>query len=376
MPTKTRLDEAITKYKRFRVVQGVTQGTMRFDNSTLQALLKAAGSNLWMENVAGHHVVEALTILGQTNSARSMANRVYALRSFFKYCATTGRCMPRWHDPMEGIQIPRFQVVERPRLPVHLFPVVLDTAPNARDRALFAGALYLLSRANELCDIRVGDVNLNMRRVRVPVSKRKGRKQIASDLMPITREFDEELRQWLMTYQKHCGYLDPTWYLFPRLTRPLWEKGARSGQLTFNSGWEGFPSSQRLVPDMFTAQPHRIAVRTLTRVGFVTAEMVGEGMHTFRRGGARARFDALRQIGYDGALRQVQALLHHENSSMTEEYIGLTLDKLERDEALMGQDMYPQLNNPDVLNLADFRVDPYNPKTFETDLPGFKIRTA
>lgn len=64
-------------------------------------------------------------------------------------------------------------------------------------------------------------------------------------------------------------------------------------------------------------------------------------MHTLRRSAARALFDRLATEGYDGALRLVQAMLHHAQSSTTEHYLGLTLDKKRRDDIIRGESMYP-----------------------------------
>lgn len=373
MPTKVRLDEAITKYKRFRKAEGLSQSALTQDAITLQALMKTIGGNLYMENVTNDHVVDTMITIGQTCSARTRANHFYNLQNFFKFCATSGKCMSRWHDPMEGMKVPKYVVEERRRLPVQAFPVVLDAARNRRDRILFAAALYLLSRSNELVNIRVGDLNLSDGRIRVKVSKRRSRTQPGTDLMPITKEFDRELREWLKIYQDHMGYLDPTWYLFPALSTPVYS-GERYG-VPFVQGFRS-GRAQYLRPDRFMQQTHKFAQRALRDMNWLAAGETGEGMHTFRRAGARARFDALRGIGYDGALRQVQALLHHVSSEMTEHYIGLNLDKLERDEALIGQDMYPQLTNPEVIDLAEFRVDPYDAKKWHSDLPGFKVRAA
>jgi hypothetical protein len=42
----------------------------------------------------------------------------------------------------------------------------------------------------------------------------------------------------------------------------------------------------------------------------------------------------------------------------------------------MGQTMYPQLEAGNLVNLNEHRVDPYNERTWESDLPGFKIRRS
>jgi integrase len=57
-------------------------------------------------------------------------------------------------------------------------------------------------------------------------------------------------------------------------------------------------------------------------------------IHTLRRSAARQMFDALVETRHwDGALRVVQALLHH-STLETEQYIGLSTEILTRDEFL------------------------------------------
>lgn len=362
---KTWMRDAVEQYYRHRTATKISKQTIACDRVTLSRLLEVTGGDILVESVRPDHIDRVMINLGQTNASRSLVNHHNNLGSFFKFCARS-KLMPRYNDPMDGRRPPKFQMIERRRLHVSQFPVVLDAAPNPRDRALFASALYVLGRAVELSSFRIGDVNFPMQRIRMNVAKVSGRARYATDLMPITSEFDEELRRWLMVYQDHCGYLDPTWYLFPRLSRPKWLHAEGDRKAGFNA------ASQELVPNLQLQAAHVIARRTLKKIQF---DQEGEGMHTFRRAGARARFDALRGLGYDGALRQVQALLHHSTTAMTEHYIGLNLDKLERDEALMGQAMYPQLQSENLVDLNQHRVDhiPHG-QTWEPDLPGFKLR--
>ena len=63
-------------------------------------------------------------------------------------------------------------------------------------------------------------------------------------------------------------------------------------------------------------------------------------------------FDELLERGYDGALRQVQAMLHHKSSTMTEHYLGIDLDVKRRNEALRGRAMFTAPNIANVVRLA------------------------
>lgn len=362
---RVRLDDAIEQYRKYRISRKKSLSTLNSDRVTLTRLGEVVGGNQFVDKITDTHLDDLFIEIGQSNSARSLCNHHYIAVGFFKFLRRRGYVPV---DLMEDREPPDFTVEEKRRLPVDMFSTVLDLANNPRDRCLFAAGIYLLSRSVELIGnaerdgIRIGDVNLNQGRVRVHVAKQKGRNKQVIDLMPITSEFDQELRNWLMAYQDHCGYLDPSWHLFPRMTRAT----ARKGQMGFVKG------SGRLIPDKKMHKGYEVINPVLEGIGWKLDGEKGEGMHTLRRGGARARFDVLVDLGYDGALRQVQSLLHHANATMTEGYIGINLDRFKRDAALIGQPMYPQVQKPIIL--AEHRVDPYVQGQFETDLPGFKIR--
>lgn len=360
---KMRLNEAITAYERYRVSLKKGKSALNSDRVATTRLLEVAGGNMFMDSIGDTLIDDVFIDLGQTNGGRSMANYHYVYQNFFQWARKRSYIK---YDPMEDRPAPTYTVTERRRLPVSQFPVLLDQAGSPRNRALFAGAIYLLSRSIELSQIRIADLNLEQGRVRVNVAKKKGRYDVATDLMPITSELDQEMRQWLMTYQDACGYLDTSWYLFPAFSPPRAQRGH----------WGSVAGTGRPRPDRMVAETHKLANEALDRMGWKLPGEKGEGMHTLRRAGARARFDVLKAMGYDGALRQVQSLLHHKNAGMTEHYIGIDLDKFIRDEQLIGKPMYPQLTNPDLVNLAEHRVDRYKPSEWETALPGFKVRRA
>lgn len=360
---KMRLNDGIEAYARYRISLKKGKEALKTDKTAMTRLLEVAGGNLFMEKINDTIIDDVFIDLGQGNAGRSMANYHYIYKNFFKWARKRSYIT---YDPMEDRPAPTYTVTERRRLPVTQFPVLLDTANTPRDRALFAGAIYLLSRSIELTQIRIADVNLDQGRVRVNVAKKTGRYDVATDLMPITTELDQELRHWLMLYQDMCGYLDTSWYLFPAYTPARAQKGH----------WGSVPGTGRPRPERMVADTHKLANIALDRMGWKLPGERGEGMHTLRRAGARARFDVLKAMGYDGALRQVQSLLHHKNAGMTEHYIGIDLDKFIRDEQLIGKPMYPQLTNPDLVNLAEHRVDRYKAEDWETALPGFKVRRA
>lgn len=331
---KVRLSETIDAYQKRRKLEDITMGVLKNELSSLTRLLKQTGGNLYMESIKDHHIDDTLGELAQTNSPRSMANHFHVFGGFFKWCLATGRVR---QNPMAGMKPPKFTVRERNRLEVSKFPEMLDAALFPRDRFLMATGLYTLSRTIEIRPLRIEDIKWDLNRIKMDVGKRTGR-QVATDLKPMTIEFREELDLWLPEYERMCGPLQPHWYLIPTRTagNPL-RVGAGAVQV-----------NQNYIPTRMMSQhvPKRIVQEALEAVGFPTrtddGTSLNEGMHTLRRSGARARYDAKRWMGHDNAIRHVQMLLNHANANMTELYIGINLDKIERDEELIGDYMYPQ----------------------------------
>jgi integrase len=89
---------------------------------------------------------------------------------------------------------------------------------------------------------------------------------------------------------------------------------------------------------------HDAVQRTLEAAGYQIKDENGrsnyEGSHTLRRSGARALYDRLLDDGHDGAIRVVQAMLHHSSVIQTEHYLGMKLDQARRDKLLKGQRMF------------------------------------
>jgi integrase len=89
-------------------------------------------------------------------------------------------------------------------------------------------------------------------------------------------------------------------------------------------------------PDKAMAHAERVVHTALETLDIPSK---GEGCHTLRRAAARALFDSLTQeSGYDSALRIVSAWLHHKNSTTTERYLGLSVERRLRDEFLRGRE--------------------------------------
>lgn len=339
---KVRLSETMDAYMLRRKNSGITEGVRRNEQSTLTRLLKQCGGNLYMDSIRDSHVDDTIAELGKTNTPRSLANHFFTLKGFFQWCVDSGRIS---RHPMAGMKPPEFTVRERNRLEVSKFPALLDAALFPRDRFLMAMGLYTLSRTVEILNVKIGDVKHDLRRIRMDVAKVRGRNRIGTDLKPITIELQDELDRWLIEYSRMFGRLEDDWYLIPTRTQGQPVRVARNGDPLAPGArmvnWNYVPTRK-----IGKTSPKNIVQEALEAVHFPTraddGTALGEGMHTLRRSGARARYDAKRWMGHDNAIRHVQMLLNHANAGMTETYIGINLDKIERDEELIDDYMYPQ----------------------------------
>lgn len=344
---RDKLAGAIEAYHRYRAGDNLAKSTLKTEDWVLRKFLTLTG-NIYAENLTEDHVEAFMTLLWQTNKARAMVNHFHMMKRFFTWLHDTERIR---RNPMARRRAPKFQVEERRRISSDRFGDLLDAAENPIRRMALASGLYLLSRDSELSRIRIGDLMWDIKRVRTPIVKRTGRSAKTSDDMPMTIEYQRELARFLPWYEDQMGPLQPNWFLHPGLTQPKWES---------TQGRAGWVHRQYLMPLKASRRHNEWAQDAMEQIGFATRREDGssynEGMHTLRRSGARARFNELRHLGYDGALREVQMLLHHAHGSMTEHYIGIDLDTLKRDEALIDQPMYPSLMEgpEEVVDLSVF----------------------
>jgi integrase len=231
------------------------------------------------------------------------------------------------NDPLLGLRYRKVPKDEAARLSINEFPLLLDSAENPRDRILVATGLYLFLRTSELESLRIRDVNLAEGTINTTIFKTGD-----FDVMPISSEYDKELRRWFTHYSQECGELDSNWYLIPTKNR-----GSRTGKTLYN-------------PESKICHTERHVERSLNNMGWDTSQ--GRvGMHLLRRSGARAWFDELNNQTVDGALKIVQAHLHHKSVVMTERYLGLTADRIKRDRVLKGESMFPSLSGENVIQL-------------------------
>lgn len=331
----------------------VSVGTHRADVVDSRKLTKIVGG-MQCRSVTGEHMQQVL--VDNAHLQAGARNRLLCnLNSFFDYCRLR-KYIPRHSDPMAGIRAAKPVQKVRQRIPPHKFPALLDATDQPRDRAYIALALYLLLRPGECRTLRIRDVRLDAGRVRVTVHKGGG----SQDEMPICSELDVELRRWLVAYQELVGGpLDPDWYLLPQQRFAVKDRHPSgrfiSPSTVVNVMGDRVVDRETFPTELWFSQ-HRTAQRAMEKIGIPIVDSEGkslrEGGHTFRRSASRGLFDMLVEESYDGALRYIQALLHHSKSTTTEIYLGLTLDVHKRDQRLLGKPMFGALTDPNVIPIT------------------------
>lgn len=343
-----RVSETVEEYLGSCQARGDKANTIKTKRGSLDKLLMLTG-NILIRNVGPQHMDGVFAAL-QSQGLKSSTINLHRnnLTHFFKWCQSR-RYIPTTVSPMDGIRALKVMPREMLRVPASKFGHLLDCASHPRDRVILAIALYTFLRQSEIKPLKVGDVNLDDGYLTATIEKTSQR-----DQMPVSVELDRELRSWLTTYGRLVGAsLDPNWFLIPIRSRPQFT-GVKGG------GFSRVNDYETLTPTRNLARLEGIAQGALERAGYPIRNLDDSsrhiGMHTLRRSGARARYDWRVEEGYDGALREVQAMLHHSSTAMTERYLGITLDIKRRNESIRGQAMFPQADTATIPSLADRRV--------------------
>lgn len=257
------------------------------------------------------------------------------LRMFFSWCQHHG--YKGKADPTFG-WVPRKVVhQDRLRIPVERFAELLDTAEHPRDRAVLAVALFTFMRGSEVQTIKVGDLNLEENRLSIYRHKTK-----EFDKLPVSAELADEMIQWLNFYRGQVGPLAPAYYLLPSKGPNAW------GMVDGAWGPMGEP---RLRPTEKMTHPYRVAQRAIKALGYEDTK--NEGIHTLRRSGSRALLDVLRSEGTDSALLRVGAMLGHKDTKVTAHYVGLNMEREQRDVIIAGRQMFPTTRKPGLRVVAN-----------------------
>lgn len=205
----------------------------------------------------------------------------------------------------------------------------LDLTTHPRDRAFLSAAMNTGLRSSELCAIRLRDVDLDNAEIYTVIFKGK-----VSDNIPITEDFDVELRRWLTYYESECGpftHRTGEYLLFPAKSPDRFLPGS------YAPGESRPIISGKLKPNASISRPQDIALRALLSLGYSKRQLVHEGVHTFRRSVARIYFDLAADDGYSNALEETARLLHHKSMRTTELYIGTNAGKARVEKRLKGK---------------------------------------
>ena len=326
------LSDAVDDYCRYRRT-AFKPGTALASEQSLRQFLSIVG-NVQTKTLMPRHAERFQTsMLTAGKKPATVNNRMSQLSAFNKWLVANRYTPAQFTGTTRMIPVPRSTKL---RVPVTDFRRLLDTADRPDRRITLALGLFLFLRGGEMQTLRVGDVRLDEGEVDVVIHKTND-----ADEMPIPYELDQELRRWFMEYSRDIGralrssdYLIPAHRRFP--------------------GWLPRPDVGNYQPERMVLRPYHHVQQILEMAGYPVTEggkKSGEGVHTLRRSGARAMFDALVEgrigdpMARDDALRQVMAALHHSSQTITEGYIGLERDRQKRNRTMKGVRFLPEAAN-------------------------------
>lgn len=334
MPPRTSisLSAAADAYAAHVRATGVSENTVKNKTQIVIHALREWG-DMQVRSIRPVHVDNLFAAGGWSTSTRNLY--LGNLRMFFAWCRHQGH-MGRDSDPTFGWRNQRVSRDERLRVPVEQFPDLLDAATHPRDRAVLALGLFTFLRASEIVTLKIGDLDLSA--MELSIYRHKTRQY---DVLPVVDELREEMVRWFNWYRADTNGLQPNWYLTPAKHKPSvgWADGQRVAIQT----------DVHLRPEAKVTHVYEIAQRALVAIGYDPGR---EGCHTLRRSGSRALFDALRSEGYDGALMRVSSMLGHADTRITERYIGLDLERSQRNALLAGRRMFPQMQRESGLRVV------------------------
>lgn len=340
MPLK--IENALPAFEEYDRSRGLAAGTVKRHMTLVRQFARVCqdikGRGATMGQVDHQCVSRFFAGLGGSQGHRN--NALESVKAFLTWAGKFGYLRPPFTAAslLEGYKSRPPERQPKYYLEAPEFPAALEAAGghNPVDRAVTAIALYTLARQSEIASIRLCDLDLTARTIRIRRHKAKHWTETG-----VTPELADELNQWLITYAEHMGYFSPhtmirehpDWFLVP--SRQSWR--------TPKSGKPGY----RLQPDRPIAMMERVAKRVLTDLGVQgtregkSVSHLGEGMHTIRRSGARAMLKNLSErLGHDRALVQVSIMLDHKDTKMTLRYIGMDQERDELNDWLKGNSMY------------------------------------
>jgi len=318
----TTLSQASIEYLQFMEARGLAIATVQTTRNMLGHANRSWG-DLDLDDLQPRHIDAFFT--GKQWSTGTRNVYLISLRGFMKWCRTHRYLLPDF-DPTEGWTTRPLEKRERLWLTLPVLHTLMDATTHARDRAFIAIGMFTFLRASEIINLRIDDIDIEKSELRIYRVKTK-----QQDRLPICLELQVELVRWIDYYRTECGDLNPRWYLVPsRGPNPM----------TGLEGTRAFASTGRpgpLRPTHRISRPQRIVKKAMETIGVGGH---GDGCHVLRRSGARALYEELRDIGHDGAARRVQSMLGHASLIMTEKYLGLDHERMQRNESLAGKAMF------------------------------------
>lgn len=316
------LEPAIQEYLVYRQAEGYKETTLKTDRVALGRLLRIVG-NRPLGEITPKMIDRVYEEMAERRLRASTVNLgTSSMRAFFKWGIYRGHIL---ETPVLGRRYRKREPQSLTRIPIAQFDQFLDAARTPRDRMLLALGLYTMARKKEITGIRISDVDLDSGEINLYISKSS-----QYDRFPIGKRLRAELARWLPLYAAEVGPLEPDYYLVPAVL---------GGRRT-KTQWP-------LRPRKEMQSPEDAVHYALRKIGL--PDDYHSGMHVLRRSSARAAFGELSDRGYDGALRIVQASLHHSSSRDTEIYLGLELDVVKRDEIIREHDLFPSLDADNVV---------------------------
>lgn len=320
-----RIGEALEHYEAHVRAQGLEDRTIK---NRLQPIRRAAAvwGDVNLATISPIHIDRLFE--GSDYAPRTRNLYLGHLRKFFAWCQHA-KYMGK-DDPTYGWTPRKVTKEDRLRIPVEQFPELLNAVDHPRDRAVIAVAMFTFMRGSEIQNLRIGDLNLTDSRLNMYRLKTK-----EFDSLPVCAELADEMIRWTNYYQGNVGPLNQDYYLLPSKTGPKW--ATKDG--VFQEVGQG-----SLRPSDKMTHPYRVAQRALAAIG--VDDTKNEGIHTLRRSGARALLDTLRSQGTESALLRVGAMLGHKDVKITAHYVGLNIEREQRDDLIAGQQMFPSSREP------------------------------
>lgn len=287
------MKEALKKFSNYLSSEkGYSDHTVKSYNRDLLEFQKCLEAQIDVDEISKNHIRKFIVSLHGHNNGASVARKLSALRTFFKYLQRVELIRA---DPLEGIRSPKISKTIPVFLTVDEVFLLLDTPDKgdtfrSRDHAVMELLYSTGMRVAELVSRNMRDLDFDTEMIRV---RGKGNKE---RLVPVGRPAKEAVRAWLPVREK---------LLMARI-----ERGRVADKEALFLNGRGGRLSTRSVERMVKGYGERAGIaQTVTP-------------HALRHSFATH----LLEMGAD--LRSVQELLGHASLSTTQRYTHVTLDHL------------------------------------------------